>query len=755
MSKRGGGFADLLKKKQKTEQQTSADRAAIATSNAAGGKNKYLSKPVHPVQTLSLFLFQARNAARKFLPKETTTYPVSKPFCEIEARIGILKLPFGTRDRRVTSSGPKLQNGQVVQAFHCSQDPSPAMESGVSRTHFTMWTQGGISEIGPICHALKIDPSKIKQDLVEHEYVETVYTGYAQDSRVCYPGLHPPTKPGAKPMYGKMEYKDKLANMDLTIPAANYDMRISLAAEKVLDARVPPDPPPGWSRKRVKRRRSYTRRDKSIFWQIDVTEVTTSDVDPNKTPEVAYEIEMELQEKVMLQLVNENNEDRVKGMATEFAKQLWEILSQINPLTDVIDAEETLRDHPNKRAVRVALAQCGAFKNFMNGGRQVSAYDSPIGKSDEPSPALSNVKFVGCMPVNFSRHNIEEVQRSPDNGYFLSEKTDGVRHFMVFTGDTVVLVDRAMNGKQPAPVPGGDQDEPMSSVIPLIKPGTVFDGEVVMHRGKHGSKSKPRAVFIVFDVLAISTTEPILHLPFEERYNHLKHASFRSAACKSDMFNPAAVFDQSIALPLVRKNFVKRTALGDLLENVREERGIRSFVKGDLHNHMTDGIIFQPNLPYVCGTDVNLLKWKYLDTVTIDVQIMPAQQNDDDTILRVGVLGDEGTLVDMTRHVKLPQSELRRLEADRHESGGRIAEVGFHPETGEWYYLTMRPDKIAPNHISTVLGTVLELAESLTTDELRFRMSVPAGSRDTFRKESRKMTKTLIDFQKRQLQSGH
>ena len=614
------------------------------------------------------------------------------------------------------------------------------------------------SEVGPISQALgvtdpKADASKLKHDLVEHEYVETVYTGYAQDSRVCYDGYHP-APPGAPTVYGKMEYKDKLSNMDLTIPAANYDMRISLAAEKVLDARVPPDPPAGWTQKRVKRRRSYSRRDKSIAWQIDVTEVTTSYVDTNKPSEVNYEIEMELDMKVMLQLVNEPDDARAQKMTASLAGQLWWILSQINPLADVIDAEETLRDHPNKRAVRLALAQCGAFKNFMNGGRNISSYESPIGKSEEPSPALSNVKFVGCMPVNFSRHNIEEVQRSPDNGYFLSEKTDGVRHFMVFTGDTVVLVDRAMKGKQPIPVTGDDED-PMSSIIPLIKPGCVFDGEVVMHRGKPGGKSKPRAIFIVFDVLALSATEPILQLPFEERYNHLKRASFRSATCSSDMFAPGAVFDPTIALPLVRKNFVKRTALDDLLFHVREERGTRTYRNGDLHNHMTDGIIFQPNLPYVCGTDVNLLKWKYLDTVTIDVQLLPPNHHDADGVLRVGVLGDEGTLVDMTRHVKLPQSELRRLEADRHETGGNIAEVGFHPETGEWYYLTMRADKIAPNHISTVLGTVLELAESLTTDELRFRMSVPSGSRDTFRKDSRNMLKQLLDHQRRKLKSGH
>jgi hypothetical protein len=148
---------------------------------------------------------------------------------------------------------------------------------------------------------------------------------------------------------------------------------------------------------------------------------------------------------------------------------------------------------------------------------------------------------------------------------------------------------------------------------------------------------------------------------------------------------------------------------------------------------------------------VNLLKWKYLDTVTIDVEILPARyhHHDDDDALNVGVMGNDQTTVDMTRYVNLPKSERLRLEADKVASGSRIAEVGFDPETGEWYYLTMRPDKIAPNHISTVLGTLLELSESLNTEELQYRMSVPPGQRDTYRKDLKGMLKQLLEHQKR------
>jgi hypothetical protein len=168
----------------------------------------------------------------------------------------------------------------------------------------------------------------------------------------------------------------------------------------------------------------------------------------------------------------------------------------------------------------------------------------------------------------------------------------------------------------------------------------------------------------------------------------------------------------------------------------------------------------QPNLPYSCGTDVNLLKWKYLDTVTIDVQILleggyrhRGADDDDDDPLNTGVMGPDNTSVDMSRYVKLPASERFRLEADKMETNSRIhiAEVGFDPLSGEWYYLTMRPDKIAPNHISTVLGTLLELSESLTTEELQYRMSIPAGQRDTYRKDLKGMMKQLLSYQKQSI----
>ena len=614
MSKRSGGLnlGGLMAKKSKLDKKTAAN--AESGSGGAGGdggghgpKNPYLSRPVNPEKMIQILLTQFRNSARKYngSNSNSNSKPCTTPFCEIEARIGILKV----HNRRVTSSGIKRINGAAVKAFDGANPPRgmepPSMVSGISRSHYVGWTLAGLSEASPISSALGVmsqNSKEIKQNLNEHEYTETVFAGYQGDRRVSFPGYVDAEHPSSTPVptkAGQMEYKEKLDQRDLILPAAKYDLRIGLASEKIVDPNVT-HIPAGWSLHRVKRRRSYKRRDTNMGWQIDVTEVTSTSKHDLSKKTVVYEIEMELQAGVLLKLINMENPEQIQKETQNLAKQLWWMLSQINPQEETVDVEEYLVDHPNKKAVQLALATCGALKKFMDGrpsfghGQPVEVGNLPMANPENtPAPSLSNMKFCGCMPVNFSRHNIEDVQRG--SKYFLSEKTDGVRHFMVFTGDTVVLVDRAMRGKQAIPLVKQSSQgavEPMASVIPLIKPGTVFDGEVVMHRG-NGNKHKARPLFIVFDVLTIGPSMAVLHLPFERRLDHLRKATFRTATANKNMFADEAIADSTIPLPLVRKNFVQRTEIVDLLSHVVEEKGFRSYRRLPIHNHLTDGIIFQ------------------------------------------------------------------------------------------------------------------------------------------------------------------
>ena len=785
MSKRPGmtGLGGLISKKTKLDEKTASNRPAQPRGN--GLNNPFLTQPIpNPAESLQGFITEVRKSARQYLPNGTKL-PITKPFCEVEARLGILRV----NNRRVTSSGPKKINGRIAEAFQGSglKGVEASMVSGISRNHYVSWTQAGLSEVSPLSLALQVDTTgltdkqatlKVKYEMEETEYVETVFAGYAGERRVAFQYFVDP-KDLVVRKAGKEEYKEKLRQNDFILPAAKYDLRIGLASEKVTNADIC-QVPKGWTVHRVKRRRSYKRRDetkkgadgqhvliergyKKMAWQIDVTEVTTASRENLANKTVVYEIEMELREEAMLALVNEEDMEKVGKMIKKYADELWWIIQYINPMEETVDVEELLQAHPNERAVKLALATCGALKRFMerppstfHPARYESPIDTALANPNEKLPAVpANAKFPGCMPVSFSRHNIEDVQNAPENGYYLSEKTDGVRYFMIFTGDTAVLVDRSMKGKQPKP-PSGQSGDPMASVLSLIKPGTVFDGEVVMHRGGKGHPARP--VFIVFDVLTIGPNAAIMHLPFQQRLQCLMRAEFRTETADRDMFDGKNLRDPNIALPLVRKNFVPRTKIGDLLHKVVEEKGFRSYRNAPLHNHLTDGVIFQPNLPYTCGRDNSLLKWKYLDTVTIDVELIEAgyhqrhRRDADEDALNSGVLGPSQTSIDMTDYIKLPPSERFRLEADKYESkGGRIAEVGFDPLSGEWYYLTMRPDKDGPNFINTVLGALLELSESLTTEELEYRLSIPHGQRDTFRKEFKGMMKQLLNYQKDKL----
>lgn len=735
-------------------------RANDGPSSAPVNRNPFLKYPCNPEDMIVNFLLQSRSIGRSGVAKGG--------LFEIEARIGSLKSPYGINDMRVLSSGAKMvtvgadKKQALVNAFFCSSSDNQLVVpfvSGVSKLHFVRWTGSGLSEISPISQAYGVrsssgvvTPQHIKRDLEEEESVETVFAGYAGDRRVCYPGEENAWKCSSKKVVGKMERKQRQTGgmMDLSLPSASYDLRLMAATEHIEDGDVAYPPPSGWSTKRLKRRRSYRRRDKSFAWQLDVTEVTTVSAAGGKSSDeaIVFEIELELSQSSTQKLIQSPDDAAAKSLAKQLSQQLWWMLSQINPVSDVLDVESYLRQHPDPAAVKIGLAQCNHMKRFLS----TKEWSPAITPDGQPSPTISHnkgLKFIGCMPINFSRHNIEEVQRS-DGDYFLSEKTDGVRYLMIFTGKTVVLLDRRNEGNQPVPAPSAKDTtiDSMAPLIPYIQPGTVLDGEVVIHRKLR------RPMFIVFDVMCCGQS-PLVQYAFSERRKAIESASFRKKGVNVDVFDPALLKNPSIALPLIRKNFVARTALDNLLSHVNEEKGLRLYRYGETHHHLTDGIIFQPNRPYVMGTDHHLLKWKYLDTVTIDVELLPPLDNysGDGDGWRVGVLGEEGTMVDMTRYIKLPGSERLRLEADRHESGAKIAEVGFDPETGEWYYLTMRPDKIASNHISTVLGTLLELAECLGTNELRYRMNITSGGRDTYRKDTRAMQKQLLDHQRKQLKS--
>ena len=72
------------------------------------------------------------------------------------------------------------------------------------------------------------------------------------------------------------------------------------------------------------------------------------------------------------------------------------------------------------------------------------------------------------------------------------------------------------------------------------------------------------------------------------------------------------------------------------------------------------GIIFQPDTPYKPGTDDQLLKWKFLDTVTVDLQVVETG----DGAIRLVCAGPEGMQIDCSSRYPLDRMDIYRIRAD-------------------------------------------------------------------------------------------
>jgi hypothetical protein len=188
--------------------------------------------------------------------------------------------------------------------------------------------------------------------------------------------------------------------------------------------------------------------------------------------------------------------------------------------------------------------------------------------------------------------------------------------------------------------------------------------------------------------------------------------------------------------------YIKRTDLDDLLS-----RGGGGCSVTATETQSFDGRYhISANRPYVCN-NVDLLKWKYLDTVTIDVELLALRPQDDDEILQDGIRFKIQN-VDMTRYILLTQ----RTNAPRSRPlWRRVEEYPRRFQTGEWYYLAARTDKIAPNHINTARDTAGACGESDGGGALP--CSVPAGS-EILTERMRRMLRSAIGSPKKHRSSS-
>lgn len=563
-----------------------------------------------------------------------------------------------------------------------------------------------------------------------------------------------------------VESKNRFFRHNCALMAHQYDIRIDAASEDPRPVADAPSfsssssssgdafNPDAWGMERVKRRRTYRCKiPNGSGWKIDLTEVENRrnkavDARPQTTDcrDREIELEFELENREMQSWLRETDEKKARDKALQLASRLHWLIELCVPSETEVVGELPMGPLP----AEVYLSGIYGLNDMLKRA------NSPT--SSAPAHAREHLDFVGSMPINLTRRNLLTVQR---NGYFLTEKSDGVRYllYVVASGGAVVggaeagqpvavLMDRAchvfnMHG---------------SAVIgAALGVGAVLDGELVYNR------LTKESVFLVFDMLALDG-RPFLHLPFRDRLRAIREQviprcakipSSSSGSSSSSGTGGSSGGSGGHPIPkLIRKNFVeKHRFCSDLLSRIQFKDGERMYDDGE-RQHKSDGIIFQPDSPYVFGRDTDLLKWKWPELRSVDVQIVVTKDAAGPQV-RLFCNGPEGTLIDLSKrgngYVGLGIFDTQRLLADVDEALESrrqvIVEVAYDPMVGLWSYLHGRADKKDPNFIDAVLGVFVEQAEAISVEELQYKMLAKAEAEDDYGSQMARMKAKLLLWQ--------
>jgi len=371
-------------------------------------------------------------------------------------------------------------------------------------------------------------------------------------------------------------------------------------------------------------------------------------------------------------------------------------------------------------------------------------------------------ELPGPLPVSLSRRSLATSLLTQP--YMVCEKSDGERNFLLSiskkTRDVpagTYLIDRSFK-VQSLGTRSGDYAAFLSPNGP-----TLLDGELVLRSDDAGTGTGAKAVFYVFDCAWCNGVD------YAGSVANLEHriAAIRdNVRTKFTIADNARLANGALMLPLYLcgKFMVDKTALSMILDKVTEtkseevervddgkqssllapiesELGLvssstsshshlstRRIYRHDIRVNGTDGLIFTPVLPsfrqlFDKEAIAPLLKWKYVDEITIDFELRRSslQDADDDkgkqsSLIPLFVAGFGQKLA----HCELTKEQVRAYETLCGKLGEEslIVECAFEASFSRWDIRRIRDRKKRPNFITTAWSTLESVAEALSAKEL-------------------------------------
>lgn len=235
-----------------------------------------------------------------------------------------------------------------------------------------------------------------------------------------------------------LQKKERMGIMNVFLPNCPYDIRVAVACE------FPTQSMGAHGLEEMHNPESERYKDRTSIVgeriQLDLTKVEEK-IQNHQT----FEVEIELKNSAAQTWLRAPELEGFK-VAMELSAELWNAVRMFMPNSGQAFKRTWHSIAPQEEALR------SAYIDIF--GSQWKARD----------------KFPGTMPVGFSRWHLAQIKRRK---YWISEKTDGVRYFLVVAGGTVALIDRT---NAPFTTAGLDF---LTSVLP---DGTVLDGEFVVRR---------------------------------------------------------------------------------------------------------------------------------------------------------------------------------------------------------------------------------------------------------------------------------
>eukprot|EP00005_Dracoamoeba_jomungandri_P005739 CAMPEP_0174252908 /NCGR_PEP_ID=MMETSP0439-20130205/2274_1 /TAXON_ID=0 /ORGANISM="Stereomyxa ramosa, Strain Chinc5" /LENGTH=788 /DNA_ID=CAMNT_0015333607 /DNA_START=26 /DNA_END=2392 /DNA_ORIENTATION=- len=332
-----------------------------------------------------------------------------------------------------------------------------------------------------------------------------------------------------------------------------------------------------------------------------------------------------------------------------------------------------------------------------------------------PNTSADSNVFPGSMPIPFGREHWEVVQSSQ---YFVSEKTDGLRIFLLVDDCGVFLIDRKFDFYL---VQKYDQLKEL-----YAKNGvTLIDGEMVHH------KHTKRLMFLVFDVLSVNG-KCVTSLPLSARLTHIRDGvvlPYRRAIDKGIIDNDTHPF-VIIAKPFYPKKLARKLFSHISVDKSRNPLGDYYFADMKRH-HKSDGLVLTPDEAYVPYANPKLFKWKFLETINFKLKVAKGQH----TLLCTGDCGRDETC----SLVQFSSQDVSRLQSDLKSTGDVSEQVQvkclYDAKRGKWHYHSLRTDQSSITSLKSVFSTLLAIAQNISREEILYRIMQTSQSDDWEKKQ--------------------